>query len=202
MKKLRLTLIVFGLTALLTGCITKQSIVSSSNDFKPASSQESQRSKYRVGLVMNKAMDAEVARFVAQKEGLTYDFEFKIGQDIQKTLPIFLNSFVDTVPINNIEEGKSFDFVLEPKITSSLFTYIGMSAAPRYELTIALDVPVIKDGTVKDRFFVRKDSRVEISAFENKDAERTETMRKKYEEQIIGIYNELEVRLKGILNLK
>jgi hypothetical protein len=151
---------------------------------------------------MNRAMDAEVARFVAQQGGLTYDFEFKVGQDIQKTLPIYLNSFVDTVPLKSMNDGGAYDFILDPKITSSLFIYIGMSAAPRYELSIALDVPVTKDAIIRERFFVRKDSRVEISAFENEDAERTETMRKKYEEQIMAIYNELEVLLKGIFKPK
>lgn len=184
---------------LFTGCMTKQSIVSSSNNFNPVSSQESHRSKYRVGLVMNKSLDAEVARFVAQQGGLTYDFEFKVGQDIQKTLPIYLNSFIDTVPIKSIDEGRAFDFILDPKITSSLFIYIGQSAAPRYELSIALDVPVIKDGIFRERFFARKDSRVIISAFENIDEERTKTMRKKYEEQLTAIYNELEIFIKGIL---
>ena len=187
--------------ALLTGCMTKQSIVSSSNDFKPASSQESQRTQYRIGLVMNRAMDAEVARFVTQKGGLTYDFEFKVGQDIRKTLPIYLNSFVDTVPIKTISDGGAYDFVLRAKISSSLFTYIEMSAAPRYELSITLDVQVIKDGSIRERFLVKKDSRVEISAFENGDAERTDTMRRKYEEQIMTIYNELEVLLKEYLTL-
>jgi len=191
-------LVLLATTALLTGCMTKQSIVSSSNDFKPASSQESQRPKYKIGVVMNRAMDTEVARSVAQKEGLTYDFEFKVGKDIQKTLPAYLNSFVDTDSIKSVGDGGAYDFVLDPKINSSLFTYIGMSAAPRYELSITLDVPVTKNGSIKERFLVRKDSRVEISAFENRDEERTETMRKRYEEQIVEIYRELEVLLIGI----
>jgi hypothetical protein len=188
--------------ALLAGCMTKQSIVSSSDDFKPVSSQESQRPKYRIGLVMNRIIDNDVVRFVAQKEGLTYDFEFKVGKDIKKTLPIYLNSFVDTVPIKNISSGGIYDFVLDPKVTTSLLVYIGMSAAPRYELSIILDVPVIKNGSIKEQIIVRKDSRVEISAFENSDEKRTETMRKKYEEQITEIYHELEVILKDIFNPK
>jgi len=151
---------------------------------------------------MNQSIDAEVARFVAQQGGLIYDFEFKIGQDIRKTLPIYLNSFMDTVIIKNFNEGKAFDFVLDPKVTSSLFTYIGESAAPRYELSIALDVPVIKDGVIQERFHVKNNSKVEIAAFSNGDKERTETMRLTYEEQLKVMYNELGNQLKEFLGSK
>jgi hypothetical protein len=147
-------------------------------------------------------MGAEVARFVAQKEGLTYDFEFKIGQDVRKTLPIYLNSFMDVVIIKSFNEGKTFDFVLDPKVTSSLFTYIGMSAAPRYELSIALDVSIIKDGAIQERFLVKKNSQVEISAFRNRDEERTVTMRLAYEEQMMAMYKELENQLREFLGSK
>ena len=187
---------------LLVGCMTKQSLVSSSPDFHPMSSQESLMDRYRVGLIMNQSMGAEVARFVAQKEGLTYDFEFKIGQDVRKTLPIYLNSFMDVVIIKSFNEGKTFDFVLDPKVTSSLFTYIGMSAAPRYELSIALDVSIIKDGAIQERFLVKKNSQVEISAFRNRDEERTVTMRLAYEEQMMAMYKELENQLREFLGSK
>jgi hypothetical protein len=187
---------------LLTSCVTKRSVVSSSPYFHPMSSQEPLGGQYRFGLIVNPSTDAEVARFVAQQGGLTYDFEFRIGEDVHRTLPIYLNSFMDVVVIESFKEGMAFDFVLDPKATGSLFTYIGASAAPRYELSIGLDVSVIKGGAIQERLLVKKNSRVEISAFKNTDSTRTETMRSRYEEQITAMYNELETQLRKFLSSK
>ncbi len=198
----KIILLLVSVVFLLSGCVTKQSLVASNQDFKPLSTKESSRVNYRIGLAMNDSMDSDVARFVAQKEGLTYDFEFKVGQDIRKTLPNFLDSFFEVIPLNSIGDGKGLDFVLVPKVTSSLFTYIGMSAAPRYELTIALEVSILKQGIVKEKIYIRKESRVEVSAFQNSDQERTELMRNKYEEQIVDIYKELEGQLKEFVKSK
>ena len=192
-------LLVLMALILLTGCVTKKSLVLSSPYFHPTSSQEPLNSPYRFGLVLNQSIDMEIARFVTQQGGLTYDFEFRIGEDVRKTLPIYLNSFMDVVVVESFDEAKALNFVLDPKVTSSLFTYIGASAAPRYELSIGLDVPVMKDGATQKRFLVKNNSHVEISAFQNTDKTRTETMRLKYEEQIKVIYNELENQLRNFL---
>lgn len=179
--------------------MTNQSVVMAKNSFYPVVSQPSSKISGKIGLAMNKAMDAEVAKSVAQKEGLIYDFEFKVGQDIRRTLPTFLDSLVDTTVIDHEGVVGNFDYILAPKVNSTVFTYVGLSAAPRYELTITLDVPVIKDGKITNHLIIRKDARVEISAFENMDVHRTETMTQKYQEQLQAIYNDLEVELRRLL---
>ena len=196
-----ITVLMLTVLALSTSC-TKQSVVFSSPYFHPISAQGPLSSYDRVGLIISPSMDAEIARSVTQEEFLRYDFEFRVGEDVRKTLPKYLSSFMDVVLIKNINEGRGFDFILDPKVTSSLVLYIGFSAAPRYDIAITLDVSAIKDGAIQERFFVKNNSHVEISAFKNMDEERTETMRLRYEEQLTAIYNELERQLRKFLELK
>lgn len=199
MQNFKQLFVIICCALLLTGCMTKGSIVSASPKYSPIISHSATRDDLNIGLVLRQEIADEVARYIATEGGLTYDFEFTYGLDIINTFPVFLKSFANVSVIAGIDEGKGLDYVLDPTIRYSLIGRIKTSAAPAYELTLILESPVIQNGVIKDRVYVSQTSKVDIPAFSNGDAERTEYMKQHYENQLTELYNDFRIQFREFL---
>ncbi|WP_136550314.1 hypothetical protein [Hydrocarboniclastica marina] len=149
---------------------------------------------------MDEALSSVVARAIQQQSALKYDFEFALGRDIGRTLPQYLNSFTKVQHVRSVDQGGEYDWLIVPTLSNDFFINIRQSAGPTYDLEIVLDVLILKAQRYVDRVIVKERRRIEISAFENQDDERTALMQTIYEDQIASLYESLRQELLIVFN--
>lgn len=197
-------IITMTVITLLSGCsILKKSVISVHDDFNEHSTVKSvEKDSRKIGFVANKNLGMVTAKSMAQLNGLTYDFEFNIGQDVIETLPNYLSETNNVIVIDQFSDQEDLDFVLNPTLTNSLVILIKESAAPRYNLKIGLDLAVFKAGRMQGVLSSTKESFVEIPAFENTDKLRDTIMKAEYKKQLAAIYEEIAEQLNQRLKAK
>ena len=190
--KVTLRLVIVFLLLVSAGCtLTKSSVVRSSGN--PFINTGEEIKPFNVGIVIDNAFINQSVRTVTQQEALKYDFEFRLGEDISRTMPLYIEKLYSHVTVlERMENRDDLDFILVPDISSSkAMVWLRMSAAPSYELSINLKVMIIKNAKIYNILNITESTTNDIPALSNEDEVRTNLMKEAYEQQLSKIYLKL-----------
>jgi len=156
---------------------------------------------YKIGVVFNEEFTSKIARASDTYRETEYIFEARLGQDMGRTLPVFLRkNFREVGVLNTLNDaGPEFDYVLVPDISRSKANVIvRMSPVPIYELTVSLRMNVYSDGHLINYFNIIETKGMEVPRSNKEKTKRQELVQKGYDKLMTRVYTNLGKALRQL----